>query len=123
MSDPNTIARPEMAKLLGISKSTLTKVLLNPTVNPPKPLMLVGHSLVYDRVKTLAWIATEPLKNIVWQQRAKKAPTPVHVKQLNRDFLSGRIGSASGQHTPSAKSRQGLTQHVEIRGGAYDDGR
>lgn len=128
MSNPNTIARPEIAQLMGISKSALAKVLINPTAKAPNPLLMSGHHFVYDRKKMLAWIATKPLSRVKWRQTAKKAPVVRHTAELTLAFLSGNIGVSTAQRKRQqllkivAKHAPRPTQRVEIRGGAYDVG-
>lgn len=122
MIEQTTIARPEIAKLMGISKSTLAKVLINPAAKAPKPLLKSGQQLVYDRKITLAWIATKPLEKITWQQRVKKPPVPEHVAQLDRAFLTGHIGISRTQRNRielnklAAKHAPSSTQRVELDG-------
>lgn len=52
----------------------------------------------------------------------------ISAADLNKAFLSGRMGISKTQHNHnrlrqlSAKFMPGKTQHVEVRGGAYDVG-
>jgi hypothetical protein len=126
---PNTIARPEIAKLMGISPNTLAKVFTSPDMKPPKPLMVVGHRLVYGRVKMLAWIATDPLKKIVRRHRVKPDIVDEQLDGLNRAFISGRLGVSTDQRKRyqlrkiAARHAPRSTLRVVILGCANDDGR
>lgn len=126
MSSPNTIARPEIAELLGISVTKLVNIILYTDVILPEPLGKEGKQLVYDRDIMLAWIATEPLLNITWQQRAKKSPAAKlaeeQVVDLTHAFLSGGLGSSKAQRNRNrlrkiiAKHRGAKTDRVEVSG-------
>lgn len=122
MSDPNTIARPEIAERLEISVTKLINIIRYTDANVPEPLGMEGKHLAYDRKIILAWIATDPLKNITWQQRAKKASITEQTADHTRDFLSGNMGLSKAQRRSNqlrkivAKQGQGKTQRIEVSG-------
>lgn len=122
MTNPNTIARPEIAELLEISVTKLVNIIRYTDAKVPEPLGMEGKHLAYDREIMLAWIATDPLKNITWQQRAKKIPATEQAADHYRAFLSGGMGVSKAQrhrhqlHKVIAKHRQGETRRVEVSG-------
>ncbi|MCK9622985.1 MAG: hypothetical protein M0R47_20915 [Methylobacter sp.] len=122
MSNPNTIARPEIAKLLEISVTKLINIIRYTNAKVPEPIGMSGHQLVYDRKITLSWIATKPLKNITWQQRAKKPSKAEQTAELARTFLSGNIGVSKAQRNRNqlrklaAKHTSRPTQSVPVAG-------
>ncbi len=122
MSESNTIARPEIAKLLEISVTKLINIIRYTNAKVPEPIGMSGHQLVYDRKITLSWIATDPLKNITWQQRAKKPSKAEQTAEQTRAFLSGDLGLSKAQRNRNqlrkviAKHRQSKTDRVEVSG-------
>jgi hypothetical protein len=126
MSVTNTIARPEIAELLGVSITHLVNIIRYTDAEVPEPLRFESRQLVYDREIMLAWVATEPLKNITWKQRVKKVPVAQQLAGLRLAFLSGNLGVSGAQlqryklRKIAARHAPRPTQRVEIRGGAYD---
>jgi len=122
MSESNTIARPEIAKLLEISVTKLINIIRYTNAKVPDPIGKSGHQLVYDRKIIMAWIATKPLENITWQQRAKKPSKAEQTAEQTRAFLSGDLGLSKAQRNRNqlrkiiAKHGQGKTQRVEVSG-------
>jgi|LakWasMet26_LOW6_FD_contig_123_6718_length_2751_multi_5_in_0_out_2_4 hypothetical protein len=122
MSNPNTIARPEIAERLGISITKLINIIRYTDANVPEPLGMEGKQLAYDREITLAWIATEPLRNITWQQRPKKLSVAEKTAEQTRAFLSGDLGLSKAQRNRNqlrkviAKHRGAKTDRVEVSG-------
>lgn len=111
MTNPNTIARSEIAELLGVSLTKLLNIINHSDVEISRPLRREGPRFVYDREAIRAWIATEPLKNLTWKQSVKKQATPEHITQLNRAFLSGSIGVSSEQRN-RAQFKKIVCKHV-----------
>ena len=124
MSDLNTITRLEIAKLLGISLTKLINVIRCTNVQAPEPINRKSRYMIYDRPTTLAWIASDPLANITWRQRAKKSDAAKLAEEQTADltsaFLSGELGVSKAQRNRNqlkkivAKHRQPATRCVRV---------
>lgn len=122
MPKTNTIARAEIADLLGTSLAKLLNIINNSNAELPAPFGREGRRLVYDRKIIMDWIATNPLENITWKQFPKKAAANEQIDDHARAFISGRLGvsKAQRQHQQlrkiAAKHAQRSTQRVEVDG-------
>jgi predicted DNA-binding transcriptional regulator AlpA len=122
MTDQKNITRHEIAKLMGISYSSLCKLISMSDFTLPAPTDKSGRALTYCESAIVAWIATEPLSNVSWPQSAKTEPAPPLDAASVRLFLSGDMGVSTAQKNRhrlrkiAAKHGQSKTQRVEVAG-------